>query len=295
MSLVQDAMTPPPTPPGSPASPSRTAPTAAPESLLEKGDFLNLARRPFLNSRPVVRTAMLLWLLGGLLLLGNVMLFWSYLSESEEKRAELDSLESEIESERARAAQLKERVAARDLEKYNLEVQYLNRKIMERTFSWSLLFDNLTRVMPNDVRITRLKPSGVVDAQADRRSSISLEEQGVTLQIQGEAKNDEAFMQFVDNLFTPPFNEPDFSRETFDEEKGGLLKFDLTVRYLPEAVEPQGQGIPASPEVSIQELPTDPAAPGDAEPPTAGAASPARPAAPAPPPPPLPESPGGRP
>lgn len=300
MSLVQDAMTP-PTPPASPGSQPRPPQAAAAAGLPEKGDFLNLAHRPFLNSRPVVRTATILWLLGSLLLLGNVMLFWSYLSESKEKRTELASLESEIEAERARAAQLKERVAGLDLEQYNRGVQYLNRKIQERTFSWSLLFDHLARVMPNDVRISRLKPSGVIDTEADRRSSVSAEE-GVTLQLQVEAKNEEAFAQFVDNLYTPPFDYPDYSRETLsDEAEGGRIKYDLTVRYLPAAAEPQGQGIGAAPEVSIQELPADPAAAGDAgdaEPPAGAVGAPRRPspsATPGPPPPPLPESPGGRP
>jgi hypothetical protein len=45
---------------------------------------LNLSRKPYVNSRPVVRTALLLWIVGGLLLLGNVFLFWSYLSGSTE-------------------------------------------------------------------------------------------------------------------------------------------------------------------------------------------------------------------
>jgi Tfp pilus assembly protein PilN len=282
MSLVQDAMTPAPSPgsPGSPGSsgapgsPVRSPQAAVPAARPEQGDFLNLAQRPFLNSRPVVRTATILWLLGSLLLLGNVMLFWSYLSESEEKRTELASLTTEIEAERARGAQLKERVANRNLEEYNLRVQYLNRKILERTFSWSLLFDNIARVMPSDVRITRLKPSGVIDQKADRRSSVSVEEEGITLQIQGEAKNDEAFLNFVENLFTPPFGDPDFSRETLDEE-GNRIKFDLTVKYLPAAAEPQGQGIRAAPELSIEELPAEPAAPG--APGDAGAGPGARP------------------
>lgn len=253
MSLVQDAM---------PSSSAAPAPALqAPPGLPEKGDFLNLARRPFLNSRPVVRTAMLLWLLGALLLLGNVMLFWDYLSNSKEKRTELASLQSETEAERARRDQLRERVEARNLEEYNREVQYLNRKIQERTFSWSLLFDNLARVLPNDVRITRLKPSGVVDVQADRRLAVAVDE-GVTLQIQAEAKSEEAFLRFVDNLYTPPFDYPDFTRDT--EQEGGLLEFDLTVRYLPEAAAPENrgaQGVGAAPEVTLEELPADPAAP----------------------------------
>ncbi|HXU34399.1 MAG TPA: hypothetical protein VN851_27815, partial [Thermoanaerobaculia bacterium] len=49
---------------------------------------LNLARRPFANGRPVVRVSMLLGLLGVVLLFANVAGYWSYLAESEAKRAE---------------------------------------------------------------------------------------------------------------------------------------------------------------------------------------------------------------
>src|SRR6185295_8868399 len=59
--------------------PPRPAPAAAPSVRRERMEPLNLARRPFLNSRPVVRIALLLWVLGFLLLLGNVSLFWGYL------------------------------------------------------------------------------------------------------------------------------------------------------------------------------------------------------------------------
>ncbi|HUP42082.1 MAG TPA: hypothetical protein VM599_02610, partial [Thermoanaerobaculia bacterium] len=41
---------------------------------------LDLAARPFVNRRPVVRLALLLWLAGGALLAGNLWLYWDFLA-----------------------------------------------------------------------------------------------------------------------------------------------------------------------------------------------------------------------
>ena len=249
------------------AAPQRL-PSRVPNGVGEEVDvdFLNLSRRPFLNSRPVVRAALLLWVLGFLLLIGNVTLFWRYRSESEAKRAELSRLEEQIEAERGRVTRLKDRVASFNLQDHNEKILYLNRKIAERTFSWSLLFDQLARVMPKDVRLSRLSPSGVVQKDNGRRTGLQIQSDGrVTLTILGEAKSDEAFMQFVDNLFSVPFERPNFSRESLNTDDGGqrLLKFDMTVDYLPSAAAAQ-EGAPAeTPAVRIEEVPvTPPPAPG---------------------------------
>jgi len=52
----------------------------------ERVEPLNLARRPFLNSRPVVRVALLLWLLGLALLLVDLWQFLGYRERSADKR-----------------------------------------------------------------------------------------------------------------------------------------------------------------------------------------------------------------
>jgi len=76
---------------------------------------LNLSRRPFLNTRPVTRVALVLWALGALLLLGNVTLFLSYFSGSTEKRAELVRLEEQVEKEKEAGRRLEARLAGLDL------------------------------------------------------------------------------------------------------------------------------------------------------------------------------------
>ena len=83
MSLMETQQTP------QEAGPPPAVRLAAAPSVPVRVDPLNLARRPFLNSRPVVRVSLILWMLGLLLLLVNVSLFWSYLSSSKDKRAEI--------------------------------------------------------------------------------------------------------------------------------------------------------------------------------------------------------------
>jgi len=212
----------------------RTAPpVAGPAPVLARLEPLNLSRRPFTNSRPVTRTAVLLWVLGVLLLLGNVSLFWSYLSGSAEKRAQLARMEAQVARESRQVAQLETRLANSDVEQQNKEVSFLNRKIAERTFSWSLLFDRLSEVLPNGVRLTRLAPNALADAK-EREDTVTLRSRDnrVMLTINGEAKSDEALLQLVDHLFAhPAFEEPDLTRESREEDD--LVKFDVKALYLP--------------------------------------------------------------
>lgn len=213
---------------------------------------LNLARRPFVNSRPVTRIALLLWAAGLLLLLVNVSQYWSYFAGSEEMRSELAGVREQAETERATVARLDEEVKSLDLASQNEQVLFLNGKIAERTFSWSLLFDRLAAVMPNDVRLERLVPRGTEERGAGGRTvrssrparggqSSGTAGDQVILTLRGQSRNDEALYRFVDNLFGhPAFDEPDLTRE--DRADDGLINFDLQVVYLPGATDAAAAG-----------------------------------------------------
>lgn len=209
---------------------------------------LNLARRPFVNSRPVVRTALALWLLGLLLLLGNVYLFWNYRTGSADKRGEIEEREEQSEREQGRVRDLEARLRGMDLDQQNAQIDFLNRKIDERTFSWSLLFDRLAAVMPNDVRLKRLTP--ITSAQMEERlraqgtSAQRRVAQGqVLLAITAEAKSDEAVFQFVDNLFRHPesFRDANWTRRILDEDTN-IVEYEITVAYLPQSASRQTAG-----------------------------------------------------
>ncbi len=245
-------------------------------------DRLNLSRRPFVNNRPVTRAAVLLWALGALLLLVNVLSFWSYLESSREKRAEVKTRQAQIATERAALAAREERVSRLDLVRQNDEVYYLNGKIAQRTFSWSRLLNRIAEVLPDDIRLQRLSPRGIADEREDRQvrragNRRTPPADRVTLTIDGEAKTDEAILELVDNLFGhPAFVEPNLTRESRD--KGGYIRFDVTVGYLPNAVVAAGVVTPSHRRKLAPELPPEPIQPANA-----GAAGARPPAAPRPP------------
>ena len=226
---------------------------------------LNLSRRPFLNTRPVTRVALLLWGLGALLLLGNVTLFWNYLSGSTEKREELARMEEQVEKESESVRRLETRLAGLDLEQQNEQVEFLNRKIAERTFSWSLLFDRLTETMPGNVRLIQLSPAAIAGGEDRPRSrsqtaaerAAPLASDRVPLIITAEAKSDEDMNRFVDNLFGhPSFSNPNFTKEDRTEE-GNRIRFSIQVVYLPRTATP-GVTVEEEPEV-VEETPARPA------------------------------------
>jgi Tfp pilus assembly protein PilN len=224
------------------------------------GGIVNLARRPFVNTRPVSRIALLLWLLSAALVALNISLYWAYFSGSTEQRARLDRVDRQVVREQAQNARLEEEVGKLDLAHQNERVLFLNDRIAERTFSWSLLFDRVAEVLPPAVRLTRLTPVGTSDKDSHRtwrrqRQAGGAEGGQIVLTIGGEAKGDEALSQFVDNLFShPAFSEPNLSRESKDDD--GTIRFDLQVVYLPGvAEEPRTGGQGAA---TIEELGTGP-------------------------------------
>ncbi|HEY2736928.1 MAG TPA: PilN domain-containing protein, partial [Thermoanaerobaculia bacterium] len=197
--------------------------------------------------------AILLWLLGALLLLGNISLFRNYLSNSAEKRAELARLEMRILTEDRQVSQLEAQLANSNLEQQNRQARFLNRRIAERTFSWSHLFDHLSQILPDGVRLTRLTPASLTDPKETQGNEpaapVRPRDERVSLLIDGEAKSDEALSLFVNRLFAPPFDEPDLTRETREDED--LVKFDIKALYLPAgaASPPSPAAAPTSPMV----------------------------------------------
>jgi Tfp pilus assembly protein PilN len=227
---------------------------------------LNLSRRPFVNVRPVARTAVLLWVLGGLVFAANLALYWRYLAGSGDKQAKLRSVERAIADESARSAELERDLRRLDLQAQNDQVDFLNRRIAERTFAWSRLFDHLGEVLPEKVRIYSLSPLNIVPERERRGARAPIQPLGdrVGLRIDGAAEGTEPLLAFIDALFAhPAFDQPKLDREARENQ---FLRFDLGVVYLPEAGEASG---PAP--VIVEEGPP-PAAPAPtSEPPSAAA------------------------
>jgi len=184
----------------------------------------NLAARPFLNRRPLVRVATALGVAAVALTTWNVASYLRAGSGAAARADELARLVAETAASRDRLATLTADLATRDLAAENRRALYLNERIAQRTFDWNALFDRLAEVQPRGVRLRRLTPrfaaggdDGVV----------------VSLALDAEAEDGEAMLELVDNLFGhAAFANPNLSRES--RQRGGEIAFDLTVDYFPE-------------------------------------------------------------
>jgi len=205
----------------------------------------NLAREPFANTRPLLRLAVVLWVLALALGAWNVHAYYASGAGASAQRAELERLRAENAESRRRIETLETDLRRVDLERVNLQTEYLNQRIAERAFSWNLLFDDLVAVMPRQVRVQRLAPEGFRDDRAARtgRTPVSAERR-VSLRISGEAEDDESLLDFIDGLFAhPAFDSPNLSSES--RTRAGALDFELTVGYLPAGSALGAASVPA--------------------------------------------------
>lgn len=209
--------------------------------------MLNLARRPFTNSRPVTRLALVLWLVGGGLLVVNGLRYWQLLTGSENRGHELEALEARVGEHQNRIADLRTAIGNYDVNQQNAQVTFLNQKIAARTFGWSELFDRLEEVLPDDVRLVSLSPISQNEGGRRRnRASQQEPKDRFRLQLRGVAKTFDAELALIDSLFRhPSFSRPRLSRDQLN--KVNQVEFEISLVYRPGPVpEPAAEGEPAS-------------------------------------------------
>ena len=195
---------------------------------------LNLARKPFVNYRPVKRAALVLWLAGAALLAVNLTLFWGHFQGQREQRERLQQIVDRVEENRTQTREFERRIAGLALGAQNQQALFLNSRIARRTFSWSDLFDRLAEVLPAEVQIRQLTPRFGDDKRLGRRRRKLEEHDRVSLEMSGAARDGQVLLGFVDPLFGHPrFQRPNLTAETRDDR--GLVQFTLSVDYLPES------------------------------------------------------------
>ena len=119
----------------------------------------NLSTRPFYNERVVS-----LWLLLFLVVVVAATIFntervlrYSHSETEQDTSASRD--EARASELRAQAAKLRNAVDAKQIDVASSEARQANDLIDRRTFSWTELFNTFEKTLPDDVRITAVKPA----------------------------------------------------------------------------------------------------------------------------------------
>jgi hypothetical protein len=146
----------------------------------------NLSTRPFYNERAVrVALGLAAVLLAAL---SGLHLTWALSLRSREAVLSARATEAREQASRLRAeaGQMRAQVDPRELEVVSAAAREANAAIELRAFSWRSLLVQLEQTLPDDVRVTSIRPR--------------LEERDIVHTLSVEAKSDEALSTFMDGL-----------------------------------------------------------------------------------------------
>lgn len=182
---------------------------------------LNLAARPYRDYRPVYAVVVAVSLLTAFLMLNNIDTYYRYVHETRNTRAKTADIERQTDHERQRGDMVERRLRTLDLKLLDDQTRFVNAKLRERAFSWSVLLDKLETILPRDVRILNIAPSVGADG-------------AVGLAISFEAKESDGLIRILNNMHADPqFANPFPASEQFT---GTVYTFGINVQFYPPGV-----------------------------------------------------------
>jgi len=185
----------------------------------------NLASQPHLNTRPVWMVTAVAALLALGFALTNVHVWLSSSRDLEEQLVRQQKLESEHQRLAAEVGTQVENLNRVPWRSLAGRVNAVNSVIREHEFSWLGMLDDIERVLPYDVRLTKIAPKVDVDS--------------VNLSMTAIGRTRDALLEFLDRLIADQaFSEPTPQSEITPEESGLGYVLILTVTHHPPTEAP---------------------------------------------------------
>jgi Tfp pilus assembly protein PilN len=176
----------------------------------------NLATRPFLNTRPVWLLTAIAGVLALILIGFNLRLFLienRTLGDEISRQDDLELLYRTVAAEVSADVDDLQKVPWASL---RARVDATNLVLREHSFSWLRMLDDIERVMPYELRLTRIGPTVGPEA--------------VMLSLSVIARNRDAMLQLLDNFIADPrFDEPTPLREITPEDSA-VANYEMLLR-----------------------------------------------------------------
>jgi Tfp pilus assembly protein PilN len=180
----------------------------------------NLASKPHLNTRPVWLVAATAGLITLVFAVVNTSVWFTSSRSLEEQILLHQQLEAEFERLSVEVGEQAESLNKVPWRSLSARVSAVNTVIREHEFSWIGLLDDIERVLPWDVRLTKISPRVEVDK--------------VNLSFTAIGRTRESLLDLLDALIEDPsFSEPTPGAEATPEESGYGYVLTLTVVHHP--------------------------------------------------------------
>jgi Tfp pilus assembly protein PilN len=188
----------------------------------------NLSTRPFYNERAVHAWFIAIALGVAAATVFDVSRIMRYSRSDTELALQASRDEARAADLRQQAARLRATVDPRQIEFASSEARLANDLIDRRTFSWTELFNRFEATLPDDVRITAVRP------KVDRKNGNIL-----TISVVGRTIEDvDKFMENIEA--TGAFSRTLSKEDRINEE--GLLEATVETTYMPNAVKADATG-----------------------------------------------------
>jgi Tfp pilus assembly protein PilN len=194
----------------------------------------NLSTRPFYNERIVQTMLILVALIVVAFTAFNASRVLRYSRSDTQLATQASRDEARAADLRQQAIRLRATVDTRQIESASVDAQAANELIDRRTFSWTDLFNRFEMTLPDDVRITSVRPK--------------MEKEGFALEIHVVARSIDDINTFLENLEgSGAFRHTLSAEEHFDEQAqqttgSPQLLATLQAMYLPETGRAAGSG-----------------------------------------------------
>jgi Tfp pilus assembly protein PilN len=201
------------------------------------GQFdLNLSTRPFKPYRAATFGLLTLLLVLIAVSAGQILSFQQYSSLASVSRQEEQDVKAENDRLTAEVQKLNDKMTSGNANAKLSEVELLNRILIRKSFSWTRVFANLEKAMPENVRLLSLRP--FLDEQ---------ERIGLTMDIRGRSLADAT--QFLRTLEESAiFSDVTLAiQEKKDANANGEVEFSLTSYYTEPQLKPQPKAVEAKP------------------------------------------------
>lgn len=186
----------------------------------------NFARRPFRDFRPVYLVAGSALLAGLVLFALNASLYGEFRRDVADTRDEIAWLEKRKQTAAAAAEAARGAMRSYQLAQLAGESRGLRRLVEERQFSWITFLGRLERVLPPEVRVSRLAPRFQESGQ-------------IAIAVSLLGRGPESVVRTLAALSRSPyFSAIELNSESHPESKTGVPEghtFMITTLYAPEA------------------------------------------------------------
>lgn len=175
----------------------------------------NLARRPFVDSRPANAVAAVLLVAAVVLTVTSVRTVRDYLEGSRRSREAVAALRVEISRLEAGRQEAEKKLARFDLEGLRAGTEEANALAALRTFSWTRFLTRLEKTLPFDVRVVSIAVGA--EAREGGKGGRALSGDTYTVTLQLVSRDPDAFPRLVRTFYGSPW----FDAPTPVSEAGG--------------------------------------------------------------------------